>query len=89
MNPDLCPFVCRSSLLFALAGCAVNPVTGTAVPDLGKRRTALGAEQYTPTQQTQGGQFYIDPELTVYVREVGIRWCRSVTVRTSPTISWC
>src|SRR5690606_18919804 len=26
-----------------------------------------------PTQQTQGGQFYIDPELTVYVREVGMK----------------
>lgn len=31
----------------------------------------MGAEQYTPTQQTQGGQFYMDPELTLYVREVG------------------
>lgn len=31
----------------------------------------MGAEQYKSTQQTQGGQFYMDPELTLYVRDVG------------------
>ena len=63
------------SLLFALAGCAVNPVTGKKQLSLisESEELALGAEQYTPTQQTQGGQFYIDPELTVYVREVGMK----------------
>src|SRR5690554_4060195 len=57
------------------AGCAVNPVTGKKQLSLISEgeELALGAEQYTPTQQTQGGQFYIDPELTVYVREVGMK----------------
>ncbi|MCK2149003.1 M48 family metalloprotease [Marinobacter alexandrii] len=56
-----------------LAGCSVNPVTGESqlslIPE--NQELSMGAEQYTPTQQTQGGQFYMDPELTLYVREVG------------------
>lgn len=59
--------------LSALAGCAVNPVTGkkqlSLIPE--SQELSIGAEQYAPTQQTQGGQFYLDPELTIYVREVG------------------
>ena len=31
----------------------------------------LGQENYRPTIQTQGGRFYLDPELTNYVQEVG------------------
>jgi predicted Zn-dependent protease len=56
-----------------LAGCTVNPVTGEKQLSLisESQELAMGAEQYTPTQQTQGGQFYLDPELTLYVREVG------------------
>src|SRR5690554_2715635 len=63
------------SLMAVFAGCAVNPVTGKKQLSLISEgeELALGAEQYTPTQQTQGGQFYIDPELTVYVREVGMK----------------
>lgn len=57
----------------ALSGCSVNPVTGekqlSLIPE--GQELAMGAEQYTPTQQTQGGQFYLDPELGLYVSEVG------------------
>lgn len=57
----------------SLAGCSVNPVTGKSqlslIPE--NQELSMGAEQYTPTQQTQGGQFYMDPELALYVREVG------------------
>ncbi|WP_323752602.1 M48 family metalloprotease [Marinobacter sp.] len=60
-------------VLAMLTGCAVNPVTGerqlSLIPE--SQELSLGAEQYVPTQQTQGGQFYLDAELTVYVREVG------------------
>ncbi len=61
-------------LAFAfIAGCSVNPVTGekqlSLIPE--SQELAIGAEQYVPTQQTQGGRFYIDPELNLYVREVG------------------
>ncbi|MEX2475397.1 M48 family metalloprotease [Marinobacter sp.] len=61
------------SAFAVIAGCSVNPVTGekqlSLIPE--SQELSMGAEQYTPTQQTQGGQFYLDPELTVYVREVG------------------
>ncbi len=57
----------------SLAGCSVNPVTGekqlSLIPE--NQELSMGAEQYTPTQQTQGGQFYMDPELALYVREIG------------------
>jgi len=66
------------ALMLLLTGCAVNPVTGEKQLSLiGEgQELALGAEQYTPTQQTQGGQFYVDPELTLYVREVGQKMAR-------------
>ncbi|WP_227515531.1 M48 family metalloprotease [Marinobacter salinus] len=62
-----------AALLLLLTGCSVNPVTGekqlSLIPE--SQELAMGAEQYTPTQQTQGGQFYMDPELALYVRDVG------------------
>jgi predicted Zn-dependent protease len=64
--------------MLLLTGCSVNPVTGERQLSLiGEgQELAMGAEQYTPTQQTQGGQFYIDPELTLYVSEVGQKLAR-------------
>lgn len=66
------------TLLISLSGCAVNPVTGQKQLSLisESQELSLGAEQYTPTQQTQGGQFYIDPELTIYVKEVGMKMAK-------------
>lgn len=78
MNPTPKPQILKAlvvalALLFTLTGCSVNPVTGerqlSMIPE--NQELSMGAEQYKPTQQTQGGQFYIDPELTIYVREVG------------------
>ena len=64
--------------VMTLAGCSVNPVTGERELSLvsESQERSIGAEQYVPTQQTQGGQFYLDPELTVYVREVGQKLAR-------------
>ncbi len=61
------------AFMLVLTGCSVNPVTGENQLSLigESQEFAMGAEQYTPTQQTQGGQFYVDPELTLYVREIG------------------
>lgn len=77
-NPALLRLFAFLTLALALAGCSVNPVTGEKQLSLisPSDEVALGAEQYTPTQQTQGGQFYIDPELTLYVREVGQKLAR-------------
>ena len=54
-------------------GCAVNPVTGKNELSLisESQELAIGAEQYVPAQQIQGGQYSIDPELTRYVTTVG------------------
>ncbi len=64
--------------LTGLGACSVNPVTGEKQLSLisENQELALGAEQYTPTQQTQGGRFYIDPELSIYVRDVGQKLAR-------------
>lgn len=60
-------------LLLALSGCSVNPVTGESQLSLisESQEMAMGAEQYKPTVQIQGGQYYADPDLTAYVSEVG------------------
>ncbi|MEX0738591.1 MAG: M48 family metalloprotease [Pseudohongiella sp.] len=62
-------------LILGLSTCAENPVTGdrefTMVSE--RQEIALGQENYRPTQQSQGGQWQIDRELTAYVSEVGQR----------------
>jgi predicted Zn-dependent protease len=61
--------------LCLVSGCSVNAVTGrnqlSIVSEAQERQ--IGAEQYSPSQQSQGGQYETDPELTAYVNEVGQR----------------
>lgn len=61
--------------LTLLAGCSVNPVTGerqlSLISEADER--SIGEEQYKPTQQTQGGKYYLEPELNDYISEVGQR----------------
>lgn len=56
-----------------LVSCAVNPVTGQSEFSLLSRQDeiSIGNEQYGPSQQTQGGEFRVDPELSAYVNQVG------------------
>ncbi len=58
-----------------LSGCAVNPVTGKT--ELMTVSTAseiqMGQQNYAPMQQSQGGTYDVDPELTRYVAGVGGR----------------
>ena len=58
-----------------LSGCAVNPVTGKT--ELMTVSTAseiqMGQQNYAPMQQSQGGIYDVDPELTRYVAGVGAR----------------
>ena len=58
-----------------LTGCSVNPVTGknelSFVSEA--RELSIGREQYLPSQQSQGGLYRVDPDLTRYVNEVGRR----------------
>ncbi len=66
------------ALLLALSlttGCATNPVTGKnelALVSQGEE-ISIGHQQYTPAQQSQGGQYVVDPALTRYVQTVGDR----------------
>ncbi|MDP5060127.1 MAG: M48 family metalloprotease [Pseudomonadales bacterium] len=71
-------FVCVFLSLTIVTGCAVNPVTGKrelAIVSEGQE-LAIGAEQYGPSQQSEGGVWQIDPELTRYVDYVGQRVAR-------------
>jgi len=61
--------------LLCLVGCSVNPVTGDRQLILvsGEQELAMGAQNYAPMQQSQGGAYDVDPALTEYVRSVGNR----------------
>ena len=61
--------------LALLGGCAENPVTGERQLSFisTDRELTIGAQQYLPSQQGQGGQFSVDPALTAYVQGVGNR----------------
>ncbi len=56
-----------------LAGCAVNPVTGKRQLSLisPEQEVQLGTTNYLPSQQSQGGIYYLDPTLTQYVQHIG------------------
>lgn len=59
--------------LALLAGCGVNPVTGERELQFVSEAQELkiGAENYSPMRQSEGGDFGVVPELTAYVNEVG------------------
>jgi len=56
-----------------ITGCSVNPLTDkhqlmlTSISD----DIEIGKEQYKPTQQSQGGIYYLDPNLNDYISTVG------------------
>ena len=62
-------------IVFSLApiACSVNPVTGKNEISLvsNAQEIAIGEQNYQPSQQAQGGAYYIDPKLQSYVKEVG------------------
>jgi predicted Zn-dependent protease len=64
-----------ASILLVAAGCAVNPVTGERDLVMVSEQWELdvGAKQYAPLRQAQGGDFTLDPALVEYVQGVGQR----------------
>ncbi len=62
-------------LLGVLSGCSVNPVTGKNELVLVSegQELQMGQSYYVPSQQSQGGVYDVDPELTRYVQGVGNR----------------
>jgi len=69
------------SLAFGLLlqGCVTNPVTGQR--ELGyissQAEVRIGAEQYAPAQQMQGGAYQTDAQLSAYVNQVGQKLARA------------
>ncbi|PJC71288.1 MAG: peptidase M48, partial [Zetaproteobacteria bacterium CG_4_8_14_3_um_filter_59_5] len=61
--------------LALLSGCVTNPVTGKNDFSLvsEQQELAIGAQQYAPARQAQGGDLVADPGLTAYVSQVGQR----------------
>ncbi len=61
-----------ASLLLGATACSVNPVTGERQLTLmsADQELAIGAENYQPSQQSQGGRYIVDPELGFYVSQV-------------------
>lgn len=60
-------------LAAAMAACSVNPVTGERelVFMTASQQIEQGRQAYLPMQQSQGGEYDIDPGLTSYVQRVG------------------
>jgi beta-barrel assembly-enhancing protease len=57
----------------ALSACGVNPVTGKKELQFVSEAQELqiGQQNYSPTQQSEGGQMIVMPELTTYVNDIG------------------
>lgn len=60
-------------LLLVVAGCSTNPVTGKNELSLLSEDWELnvGKQQYSPSRQSQGGDYVVDPQVEAYVNEVG------------------
>ncbi len=60
-------------LAIGLAACGTNPVTGKKEVQFVSEAAELqiGAREYAPTRQSQGGDLKVLPELTAYVNSVG------------------
>ena len=56
-----------------LSTCGVNPVTKKRELQFvsEEKEIAIGAQNYAPTRQAQGGDYVLDPELTADVQSVG------------------
>lgn len=68
-------------LLFSIIliyGCAVNPVTGDRELSLisESQEINIGRKNYSPSRQMQGGDYTVNPELSVYVNTVGQKLAR-------------
>ncbi len=69
----LSQLIALGALTWSLTGCVVNPVTGKSQISLmsPEQEIASGAQNYVPAQQSQGGQYVVDPGLTTYVQKIG------------------
>ncbi|WP_299981088.1 M48 family metalloprotease [uncultured Pseudoteredinibacter sp.] len=73
MNKGFTKLLGILALATAVVGCSTNPVTGKSQLNLmsTSQEISLGQKQYGPSQQSQGGAYDVDPELSRYVNSVG------------------
>jgi predicted Zn-dependent protease len=73
MTMRFIPLILSLLMLGGLAGCGVNPVTGKKELQFisEEQEVKMGEQYYAPTQQSEGGDFDLLPELTEYVNSVG------------------
>ncbi|MFT7686019.1 MAG: putative Zn-dependent protease [Candidatus Azotimanducaceae bacterium] len=73
MKPKMKSYLISFLIVLLLPGCAVNPVTGknelSWVSE--SEQIRIGELQYGPSQQSQGGAYLADPDINLYVNEVG------------------
>lgn len=56
-----------------VVGCTTNPVTGKREISFVSldQQIQLGEQNYSPSQQSQGGVYYLDPDLNAYISDIG------------------
>ena len=64
---------CLCAIALLAEGCSVNPVTGENELSLisTQQELAMGEQNHLPTQQSQGGQYTVDPPVQTYISWVG------------------
>lgn len=73
LRQQLVLWVVAAVCVVFVSACSINPVTGENELSLMSQTDELNAgnQQYTPPQQSQGGQYYLDSELSFYVASAG------------------
>ena len=69
------PVILLTLTLLYVSACSVNPVTGKRELMMmsSVQEIEMGKQNYVPMQQSQGGVYDVDPELSTYVQSVGNR----------------
>ncbi len=73
MTKAIRAYLAIALLALVTAGCVVNPVTHQQEFSMvsPQEEIAIGAQQYGPAQQSQGGRYDREPALQAYIAEVG------------------
>tara|TARA_B110000879_G_scaffold163910_1_gene211674 strand:+ start:814 stop:2403 length:1590 start_codon:yes stop_codon:yes gene_type:complete len=71
------PLILAFSL--AISACGINPVTKKREFQFvsQEKEISIGSQNYSPARQSQGGDYIIDPELTIYVQGIGNRLAKA------------
>lgn len=71
------PLILAFSL--TISACGINPVTKKREFQFvsQEKEISIGSQNYSPARQSQGGDYIIDPELTVYVQGIGNRLAKA------------